>query len=180
MVISNKRATTTKCIFKKNTHNTTKQNSVSKRCVPFEHGWCLYKSRSEWISALARLCLCSLWKYSHASNEINIYYHRRVLLQFPERGLSLPVLFLAHDSLSENKTTLFTPISVTGTMGESIGSNFFVLIRVTSRSWLLLSPPLWSRLSEKELRTLCSISAPHAHWSPPLLCAARNRPPGKI
>lgn len=25
----------------------------------------------------------------------------------------------AHDCLSENKTTLFTPISVTGTMGES-------------------------------------------------------------
>lgn len=82
-----------------------------------------------------------------------------------------PLFFLAHDCLSENKTTLFTPISVTGTMGESTQSTFFVLI---GGDLVLLAFPFFASL-ESPLRrncgTLCSISAPHTHLSPESLCA---------
>lgn len=53
-------------------------------------------------------------------------------------------------------------------MGESAGSDFFVLIGVTSHSWLFLSSPLWSHVSEKEL---CSINVPAPICPLHALCA---------
>lgn len=75
-----------------------------------------------------------------------------------------PLFFLAQDCLSENKTTLFTPISVTGTMGESTGSNFFVLIE---GDLPLLAFPFFASL-ESPLRRNCGTLCPLVH--PTLIC----------